>query len=50
MTHPWSRRTRVGLTLAAAATAFVPAACAGASPEEEEEVELFQTKLVELKA
>jgi hypothetical protein len=50
MVSPISRRTRIGLTLAAAATACLPAACAGASPEEEEKVELFQTKLVELKA
>ena len=47
MSHP--RRTRFGLTLAVLATTLVPAACAGASPEEEEEVELFQTKLEELK-
>ena len=49
MARPVGRRTRVGLTLAAATAAFLPAACAGAGPEEEEEVELFQTKLVELK-
>lgn len=50
MSRPVSRRTRVGLTLAAMAAAFLPTACAGGGPEEEEEVELFQTKLVELKA
>jgi hypothetical protein len=49
MSRPSSRRTRVGLTLAAAAVACLPAACAGAAPDEEEEAELFQTKLVELK-
>jgi hypothetical protein len=50
MVSRYSRRTRFGLTLAAVVTACLPAACTGASPEEEEEVELFQTKLVELKA
>ncbi len=49
MARPFSRRTRVGLALAAVATAYLPSACAGGGPEEEEEVELFQTKLVELK-
>jgi hypothetical protein len=49
MTQPSSRRIRVGLTIAAVAAAFLPAGCAGGGPEEEEEVELFQTKLVELK-
>ena len=50
MTHPWSRRTRVGLTLAAVATRLsCPRPARVRVPEEEEEVELFQTKLVELK-
>ena len=48
MTQPASRRIRVGLTLAAVATALLSAGCAGGGPEEEESVELFQTKLVEL--
>ena len=49
MARPSSRWTRLGLMLAAVAIAILPAACTGAGAEGEEEVELFQTKLVDLK-
>lgn len=49
MAHGRTVRTRVGLSLAALTATLLPAACAGAGAEDEEKVELFQTKLVELK-
>jgi hypothetical protein len=51
MARTFGRATQVGLSLAAVATALLPAACAGAGAgEEEEEVVLVQTKLKDLKA
>jgi hypothetical protein len=49
MARARTRRTRIGLALAAAVAALLPAACAAGGAEDDEEVELFQTKLVELK-
>ena len=50
MARPSGRTAQVGLSLVAVAMTLLPAACAGAAGEEEEEVPLVQTKLKELKA